>query len=350
MDNNKWSFIARLLSVAREGSEATFQNQIMSVFTSDLSWPDSLINREYPIRMGSTYKRVDFVLKNESQLPIIAIEVKTPNAQYDGVEQLGSYMNAMYPRLRIGMVIKDQIYVFYDEANGRKLTSLSDAIISIPFDTNCVNGAKFVELFDFDRFNFENLCNLCIEKKRSIEKERENEKKIQEIINILTGHTGAEFIKDAIVEKIKNDIAFSDIPLKIIQDAVSKIDLKASMPSDLPSFNHRTICGTNGKTNILDSTKRTSIYMEDGKVPKYYLDGSRKEFIKKFYAQGYGYIHWVMRNGQIETNQWNNVNNSIDEENINGNITTRNFWRQNKHEISKIVISSQKSVPEELIW
>ena len=132
MQKENWPIIARLLDLTKESSESNFQNGIMSILTSDLGWPESQVSKEYPVRMGSTSKKMDFLLKDSEQHPMVVIEVKLSKSHDDGVAQLGSYMNALEPQLNIGLVIKDKIYVFYDESNGRKLSSLSDAIYSIP--------------------------------------------------------------------------------------------------------------------------------------------------------------------------------------------------------------------------
>ncbi len=116
MQKENWPIIARLLDLTKESSESNFQNGIMSILTSDLGWPESQVSKEYPVRMGSTSKKMDFLLKDSEQHPMVVIEVKLSKSHDDGVAQLGSYMNALEPQLNIGLVIKDKIYVFYDES------------------------------------------------------------------------------------------------------------------------------------------------------------------------------------------------------------------------------------------
>ncbi|WP_297062854.1 type I restriction enzyme HsdR N-terminal domain-containing protein [uncultured Duncaniella sp.] len=346
MQKENWPIIARLLDLTKESSESNFQNGIMSILTSDLGWPESQVSKEYPVRMGSTSKKMDFLLKDSEQHPMVVIEVKLSKSHDDGVAQLGSYMNALEPQLNIGLVIKDKIYVFYDESNGRKLSSLSDAIYSIPFESGCAEGEKFVELFDFNSFSYKKLLDFCVKRKQELKEKQDKLQMIQKIVNLLLGSSGVDFVKSAVVEKLESIEPFKNYSFQVLEAAIADLDISILKNTEKQELNKSEYTLKESTTNYnsvdLDINWNLCGIDEAGKIPKIYTDGSREIFVKKFHEQGYGFIYWELENRKTIKHRWENRNKSITTANINGNLTSRDFYKKNKQLISKIIISSKE--------
>ncbi|WP_289287278.1 type I restriction enzyme HsdR N-terminal domain-containing protein [Duncaniella dubosii] len=344
MQKENWPIIARLLDLTKESSESNFQNGIMSILTSDLGWPESQVSKEYPVRMGSTSKKMDFLLKDSEQHPMVVIEVKLSKSHDDGVAQLGSYMNALEPQLNIGLVIKDKIYVFYDESNGRKLSSLSDAIYSIPFESGCAEGEKFVELFDFNSFSYKKLLDFCVKRKQELKEKQDKLQMIQKIVNLLFGSAGVDFVKSAVVEKLGSIEPFKNYSFQVLEAAIADLDISIKKNTEKQELNKSEYTAEESIANnslVLD-IDRSSCYIDKGKKNKIYPDGSQERFVENFHAQGYGFIYWVLENGEIKKEKWENRNNSITTSNINNNLGSKTYYRANKQRISEIVISSKE--------
>lgn len=343
MQNFKWNSSSSILETASSyAPEHIYQDKIYEMFTETLQWDNSKVEKEHPVKMGSTYKKIDFLLFDENKIPIVAIEVKTSQSHDNGVEQLGSYMNSLEPQIKIGIVIKDKIYLFYDEANGRKLTDLTDAIYSIPFEKNNKLGETFINLFDYNNFNYQNLIDFCIQRKDEIEKEKQKESQIQEIINLLSGSNGQNFVEDAIISKIIHDNIFDSIEIETIKSALNRICINISRQNKFSSATNSQPYANIQHSGIKNITTKNNHNISPTIEC---IDGSRSKFIEKFYEQGYGFIHWIMNDGQIQTDRWVNQNQTITENKINGNIKSRPFFRDNKDKIKKIIVSSSDKLP-----
>lgn len=221
----KWFSISTILNLANNSSsENEYQKQIANIFVDYLDWPKDLVIREYPIKMGST-KKSDIVLTSPEHTPMVAIEVKKLDSASDGIEQLGSYMDRCNPRLEIGMVFKDKIYLFIDKNTGRDLHDPTDALMTVNFDKEDENGIKFVELFDFKTFSIDSIQNYYEARNRELKARREREATVNNIIQILLNDDSQTIIKESIAHYLDKH-GFPKPEFKdIIAEALSNIDI-----------------------------------------------------------------------------------------------------------------------------
>lgn len=316
-----WKQISCILKYAQFNEESIYQAAIAEIFIDYLGWPNERVIREYAIQMGST-KKVDMVLLDSQSQPIIAIEVKCANASSTGIEQLGSYMDRCNPRLIYGITIKDSINLFYDENTGRSLHSLDDAILSCKLnDLTNLDGIKFVELLNYQNFNKNALKSYCenVISNRKVAAERNT--KLQEIRELLNGETGRKIIQESICNYLLSAGIIKIGDESIVTEITSDISLNKDVTKD-PIF------------PLAKPTHSTAITYEG----KYQFIPSKDVFIERI-NKGIGYKHFVLKDDRIETKPWGPCYGRITSKNLKGNITSCAFYKENKQNIKKIILS-----------
>lgn len=168
-------------------NELFYQDKIEKIFQRDLMWIHPYIRREFPIRMGSTDKRVDMaILYGKDNRKIIPIEIKLPTSSDNGVGQLLSYMRVSGSI--IGILIKDKIYIFYDKNHGSDISSLKDAVCIIPFEKDDTAGCEFVKLFEKNNFTIDIVGAFVATKADETQSLRAKETQIKEATNLLNSN------------------------------------------------------------------------------------------------------------------------------------------------------------------
>lgn len=320
--NKIWKMIADLLSATMDHSkEIKFQESIIKVLTDSdyLGWPESRVIAQYPIQMGST-KKCDIVLLDEDLTsPLVAIEVKLATSSVDGVKQLGSYMYNCVPQLKLGMLFKDAIYIFYDNQNGKGIKSFSDAIYVVKFEPDNLNGEQLVKLFTYNLFSKSEFVSFCEEqlkiKNTEIQKENKIEsirKRLFEDKNIINEALFQYFVREGAINESERDIID-----KVLQ---SNNVVPSNIDENIDAHNYSVNNPKGEKIGI-----------------KTYIP-SKKEFVERLSKEKHGYKYYVFKDGKVIRRDWKS-HGGIDESAADGNITSNNFYRKHKNELSEIVLS-----------
>ena len=169
---------------------------------------------------------------------------------------------------------------------------------------------------------------------------------IQKIVDLLLGPAGVDFVKSTVVEKLGSREPFKNFSIQVLEAAIAELDISILKNTEKQELNKSEYTSKNSTMNYksvdLNINWNSCGIEEAGKISKIYPDGSRELFVKKFHEQDYGFIYWVLENGETKKCKWENRNKSITTSNINANLTSRDFYRKNKQQISKIIISSRE--------
>lgn len=200
-------------------NEAEYRDDIVKyLMLGVLGWNNHL-QKEYPIPMGCSTKKVDIMLlSDDGETPLLPIEMKQPSAQDDGVGQLYSYM--LFVKLEIGLVIKDKIYVFYfhrDKSYIPRNLSFKDAAWVVSFNDSIENLNLFCEMFAKEKFNMEKMKMFLQTKLQDVDNQRQKEMQIKQI----QSEINKELIEDLL-------IASFDIDDDIVREALADLEITIS--------------------------------------------------------------------------------------------------------------------------
>ena len=210
----KWNELCYILSenLPSNTSEQLFELKVVQAFEK-LGWSEfhkEIIVRE-SIQLGASNRICpDLVLKSKENGNLFIVEVKNPSIEIDNSTfkgQLSSYMGIM--RLEIGLLIGNKIQIYLD---GKFFNKNGIVLIDeIDFKRNNEKGLKFVQLFNKENYNSENIEKHAQEKIQQI-KEIEDFKKLKNDLfssesysKKLTDFLKAELLKEYsenIIEKI----------------------------------------------------------------------------------------------------------------------------------------------------
>lgn len=316
MDKQKiWKLIAKQLCLAkRSPKESDYQAAIYDIFTDEdfLGWPADRVVREFPIKMGST-KKSDIVLLDKNLIPFIAIEVKLTDSPSDGVEQLGSYMDRCNPRLKFGITVKDSINLYYDIDTGRSLHSADDSVLTAHLDDySNTEGLSFVGLFHFADFRIDKLTDFCEAKGIDKQNEKIRNEKVRKVRDILKGEGKDTLIKNLLTQHFASIGIIDQGEEDIVNDAYMSNEPKK------------------------DDKSEKAFQKSCSRIEKIFIP-SRSEFVECL-NNGICYRHFVLDNGNVHTEEWRS-GGGITEQTINGNITSTLFYRKNKNQITRIILS-----------
>lgn len=314
-----WKTIVDILSATMDHSkEIKYHNNIVKVFTDPdyLGWPESQVVSEYPVQMGSTKKCDIVLLDKDIQTPLIAIEVKLSTSPSDGVEQLGSYMDRCNPRLKFGMLVKDSINIFYDEETGRNIKSLADSIFKVPFIPDNLKGEEFVKLFLYENFSIDKIQDFCERQKKFIEQKLHRQNKI---LNIKKKLADINILKQAISLYLKNQGVIEDGEEDILKEVLDGFSMKT-----IPQMDDNNL-----KKMVAQS------YSNNG-IEKIFIP-TREDFVARLNQEHFGYLYYFFTDGTFEKRKWN-TRDEITVKTVNGNITSKNYYKKNKDRIKRIII------------
>lgn len=168
-----------------------------TVFGTILDYGENRVQSQVPLKMGSTSKEMDIVIKNGVTYEIV-IELKRNNFMLmrDGESQLFSYLNQL-KNVKIGILVCDKLYVYFynasqtDEENKRKR-------LEIPFEKDSELGVKFVKVFCKENFGVQNVIEF-------VEKNLKNENAISEIRADLQKLSILEIVKEHYAQKYSTE-------------------------------------------------------------------------------------------------------------------------------------------------
>ena len=126
-------------------------------------------------------------------------------------------------------------------------------------------------------------------------------------------------LKEAIIQYFNNQGIIENGEEDILEDV-------------LDSFSMKTI------PQIDDNNFRKTVpnsYSNNG-IEKIFLP-SREDFIEKLNREHFGYLYYFFTDGTFEKRQWN-TRDKITVKTVNGNITSKNYYKKNKDRIKRIII------------
>ena len=219
---NNWLKICKQITPLIKGnvSEDIFHNAFVSYLETTFNWENANIKSKFPVKMGTTTKEADIVLKGNDFS--IVIEMKKPDIMLnnDHEDQLISYMRIL--GIKYGLLIGNKIKYFYDHDSNIKPYKIT----SIDFNPNDEDGKILCEILDYTVCSNDKLYNYS---KSKIEKflkakriedfmrslERNNFEKIREILS-----KAALF--DEFEEEIKNGV-ISNMVIHFIKEISDQI-------------------------------------------------------------------------------------------------------------------------------
>jgi len=217
--NEKWHEICFLLSESIDSfiDEKKFENQVLRAIEI-LGWREfrGEIQRQPTFQFGSQGTlRPDFIICNQENKTLIAVEVKRPSEELTGSgmsQQLWSYMRQL--KADFGFLIGKEIRIYYDGS----LNQQNDPILleKILFDRHSLIGNTFIEQFNKDSFLKENYQQYLQEKITKFSIEREKKK----LIGILLSNATKQKI-DQFLEK-----EFSDFGAEVFSTAIKSVSVK----------------------------------------------------------------------------------------------------------------------------
>ena len=185
---DNWNGIVVTYNNNINAKEELVQQAWEMLFKFCFKYSPNQIDSQRSIKMGSTSKKADIVIKNDNT-DLFVVELKR-HTLHDGQEQLFSYLNQL--KIDLGILVCDKLYIYdYDFTVQNKY-----AMLEIPFEYDNPNGVKFVELFTKDSFDKQAI-------KRFINEINEKHAAITKIQNELSQGLIIELLKKHFIETME---------------------------------------------------------------------------------------------------------------------------------------------------
>ena len=229
-----WNEIVELyndnLNVAENIIQHDWEKRILP---KKLGYVQNEIDSQFSIKMGSTNKKLDILLKKDNR-KICVVELKQHvfNKDDGGKEQLFSYLRQLY-NVPLGILVCDRLYVFHFSSDK---TDDDQACIEIPFKENNEDGAKFTELFYSSNYNQHKIIAWIEEKYKvqlaKIKKQLENENLIKTIRSEITDDLKKELLRNYFIDKYHCERSVVDKAFENIQEKIRTSGTKISFKGD----------------------------------------------------------------------------------------------------------------------
>ena len=191
--NGKWNSIVEIIKTNPCSTEQAYELLWEKIFIKHFDYDIFCeIDRQRQVRIGSTSKTVDMILKRDDT-DLVAIEFKQSNASFhqDYLNQLISYIASALRHINIGIVLCNQIYIFdYDDSKPND----EQDIVVIPFEKDNQLGASFVHLFSRKAFNLSTI-------KDWIKEHTKQQRNIEKIKSELSSHLLLELLQQYFLAK-----------------------------------------------------------------------------------------------------------------------------------------------------
>lgn len=205
MSTEKWNKIVAEYQDNRDSKEDIVQQTWKMLFSFAFHYARSEIDSQRPVKMGSTTKLADIVIKN-SKGDLFVVELKRHALpKKHGQEQLFSYLNQL--KVNLGILVCDKLHI-YDYDYTAKDGDFS--ALEIPFEKDNPDGSRFVELFSKENFDDQKIKAFIAESNNR----KNDEEKIRESItpnvvkDLLKKHLSEKY-PAAAVDKILSEYSFS---------------------------------------------------------------------------------------------------------------------------------------------
>ena len=196
----KWNELCFILSksISPNLSETVFEQKVIQVFEK-LGWSyfKGEISVQESIQIGSSSKITPDIIIKSNETNLFVIDVKKPSVDLKNPshqKQLLSYMRML--RLNFGMLIGNEIRIF---ADGSLVGSNQSELLEIiSFKVDSSNGLNFINLFQKETFNNDNIENYIQQK---IETIKENQT-IENLKNEITKAEYSKYLKNELKNKL----------------------------------------------------------------------------------------------------------------------------------------------------
>lgn len=203
-----WNEIVDLFHENQSENERIIQNDWEKmVLRKHLGFDKSEIDSQRRLRIGSTDKKIDIMLKKDGE-EICVIELKQHCFSKDdgGLAQLFSYLNQL-KKIRLGVLVCDKLYVY---AFDYKSDDSEQAFVEIPFEEDDENGLAFVHFFQRKELDLDKIVDWVNEKhKKRLDIER-LQKKERETVEKIKYEITDDLIKDLLRDYFVNKSGYGD--------------------------------------------------------------------------------------------------------------------------------------------
>ena len=266
-------------------------------------FPRENVNSQRIVQMGSTSKRADIVLKKDGNEECI-FELKRTSLTI-GLEQLFSYL-IQIRTISIGVLAGDKLHVYYYDYMSTDSTELRPHI-EIPFEHDNADGEKFIELFNYDSFNRDEIRQWILERDAQIRSERmqrdNSRQNVERIIDTLS--------ETLVIDLLKQHFINEGFPEEDVNTALETRLI--SVESRPPEVDGDIIVPVNFNGN-------TELH--------YYISGtevSPRTFETKLIETKLAKRKYYYGNGNVQTDNWNAVRFNG---NLSGNVHSATYWKK----------------------
>ena len=178
-----WNEIVELFHDNLSKDERIIQNDWEKmVLRNYLGFGKTDIDSQRRLRIGSTDKKIDIMLKNDGHdFCVIELKQHCHSKNDGGQAQLFSYLNQL-KKIKLGILVCEKLYVY---AFDYKLDDSDQAFVEIPFKEDDENGLAFACFFQKKELDLDKIVDWVNEKHKErldIERRREKEREIVEKI------------------------------------------------------------------------------------------------------------------------------------------------------------------------
>lgn len=206
---DKWNELCFLLSesISSNTSEQIFELKVIQAFEK-LGWSqfkNEIVVRE-SIHLGAANRiSPDLVLKSAEKGNLFVVEVKKPSLEISNSSfehQLSSYMGIL--RIEIGLLVGEKIQLYLDGKLFNKVGLIR--IEEIEFKRNSEKGLKFVNLFNKENFNIQNILDYATEKMERLKEIEIAEALRQELLSEQYADTIKNALKTNLLQTYKERV------------------------------------------------------------------------------------------------------------------------------------------------
>lgn len=341
MNIEKWNEICFLHSevLKVDLNERGFGKNVVLPMLRILGWKEykGEIEKEYSFQLGSAKRlRTDYIIKSQNQR-LFVIEIKRPNNQISSVnqEQLFSYMRQL--KLDYGLLIGEQIQVFYDG----NLNKLQEPMLleTISFKADNEIGLKFIELFGAEGYSSESLRVFTTNCLKRINRKEERKKLTQKILSKEYQEQLKEFIKQDLSDKYDVNLIESLLNEMKIELKNNNLKIDQSVQSEF-SIKH----ANKQRRIISNSHSYSNVNYSNGVLPIELNPPLESDFKRRLLSTKTAYITIFYNNGISEQRIWN-AHQFSETSGVFGNLRSRPEFRQGewqKRGIKKVYVSINK--------
>jgi len=259
----KWNELCFILSksISPNLSETVFEQKVIQAFEK-LGWSyfKGEISVQENIQIGSSGRITPDIIIKSNETNLFVIDVKKPSEDLKNPshqKQLLSYMRML--RLNFGMLIGNEIRIFVD--GSLVGSNQSELLEIISFKIDSPNGLNFINLFQKETFNYENIEKYIQQK---IDNIKEN-KIVEKLKNEITKTEYSEYLKNELKNKLLREHNESVVE-KVLEDFKIKVydstqtEIQQTIYVQNPQNNSDNYSGTSKELELAKIYKKVPVW------------------------------------------------------------------------------------------